>query len=328
MLTSITNRNGLIAMFSTRGASLQRLLVPDAHGFLTNVVLSPSDPLSPRSLNAYAGAIIGPMMGRVRNSRLVWNESTAILDSNDGVNHLHGGKYGFSELIWDLVMNRENEVAFEINIPDQFGGYPGYRTVRVTYLLSDKNELHIQINAKSDVPTWFNITSHIYWNLSGKSSESIESHTLQIHASRVFFNRLDHTIECSQEVNGTPFDFRQPNSLTFLKTDLNDVQLHQSKGLNHLFELDPVPNEHSQLLFTHPASGRSLSIRTTLPAIWVYSGGYLNESMILDDNRQAYSNLGLAIEPRLCPQLDSLSGEFTKFPQTTSFTSSIIYTLN
>lgn len=297
----LENKNGLVAEFSPIGASLQRFLVPDSDGH-TNIIMSPADPMAPRSTSAYAGAILGPIAGRVRNGRIAANGVTSSLDQNDGQNHLHGGTHGLSDVEWQYEQHNQQCISFFTSLPDGLDGYPGNRVFEVKYILSNDNVLSLSFHASSDVATWFNLSTHIYWNLSGNLAGPILDHLLQIPSSKVVFNRSDHTTNELVSVSETVFDFRITKPLSQLVQNTIHDQIRIAKGLNHLFLLEHTngkPNYDSCLTVFHPQSRRQLLISTSLPCQWVYTGGYLNTDHHLLNDRGGEPYLAVAFEPQL-----------------------------
>ena len=87
--------------------------------------------------------------------------STYTLATNNGPNHLHGGLKGFDKVVWKAeLLQGKTGVAFSRRSPDGEEGYPGNLDVRITYELTDRNELVIDYHATSDKATPVNLTQH------------------------------------------------------------------------------------------------------------------------------------------------------------------------
>ena len=173
-------------------------------------------------------------------------------------------------------------VAFTRTSPDGEEGYPGALAVRVTYTLTDSNEIVVDYHATTDAPTVVNLTHHSYFNLSGRGAGDVLGHVLEIPATRftpVAFDLIP-TGE-PREVLGTPLDFRTPTPIG-ARIDADHPQIRVAGGYDHNFALDGADAAEEDGLRLHraatlfdPASGRQLVIRTSEPGLQLYSGNGL-----------------------------------------------------
>ena len=151
-LYTLTNKNGVVAEISDFGATLTRLQVPDRAGRLCDVVCGFDSLSAYMEADGYCGAIVGRFANRIAAGRFTLDGSEYILAKNDGENHLHGGKCGFSHRLWTSeVVQDGDEPELMLTYTSQNGeeGYPGRLGVSVTYKLTQDNALLINYKAKT-----------------------------------------------------------------------------------------------------------------------------------------------------------------------------------
>src|SRR5215831_1191604 len=284
-MVTLKNKNGIELTAISYGGIITSLKVPDRSGKFADVVLGLdklenywADPPPP-----FFGAIIGRYGNRIAKGKFALGGKTYTLATNNGPNHLHGGNKGFDKQLWAIATKDSPEgssAIFTRTSPDGEEGYPGNLQVRVTYTLTDKNELVIDYHATTDKPTPVNLTQHSYWNLAGEGSGDILGEQLTINADR--FTPVDDTLIPTGElasVAGTPFDFRQATAIG-TRIDQNDDQLKKGPGYDHNWVLN---RQGTGLEFaarlTDPKSGRTMDIATTEPGLQFYSGNFLDGTL-------------------------------------------------
>ena len=122
------NNGKLSCEIITFGATIRSLIVPDRNGDPVDVVLG-YDTLKEYIHNGgYLGATIGRFANRIAGGSFQLNSQTYALATNDGNNHLHGGRKGFSHRVWHITHVEEASVTLSLFSPDGEEGYPGNLT--------------------------------------------------------------------------------------------------------------------------------------------------------------------------------------------------------
>jgi aldose 1-epimerase len=221
---------------------------------------------------------------------------------------------GFDKVVWrgePFENDSTVGVAFTYTSPAGEEGYPGTLNARVTYTLTDRNELVVDYLATTDAPTPVNLTQHSYFNLAGGGS--ILGHELMIDASA--FTPVDSTLIPTGElrpVEGTPFDFRTPTAIG-ARIEQEHEQLANGLGYDHNFVLDRSGEglAHAARV-VEPTTGRTLDIHTTEPGIQFYSGNFLDGTITGKDGVVYEHRSGFCLETQHYP--DSPNQE--AFPST------------
>jgi len=225
---TLTNANGMRVRAIDYGGIIVSLEVPDGEGQVADVVLGYDNLEGYLEENPYFGAIIGRYGNRIADGQFTLEGETYTLTRNNGPNHLHGGVVGFDKVVWDAEPFENDSgagVVFTYMSPDGEEGYPGNLTARVTYTLTDENQLVFDYHATTDKATPVNLTQHSYFNLAGDGSGDILGHELQFFASA--YTPVDETLIPSGEiapVAGTPFDFTTPKPIGA------DIEANQSRN--------------------------------------------------------------------------------------------------
>lgn len=271
----IENMNGMKAGIINYGAILVNLFVPDKNGKEEDIVLG-YDSLEPYFDNGcFFGATIGPNANRIKGASFVIEGKRYQLDANDGENNLHSHRdMGYHKRVWEVT---EGEQALTLSLTDADGnmGFPGNKEIKVTYSLSDENELKIFYEAVSDKNTIINMTNHSYFNLAGHK-EKIYDHVLELKASAYtpVFKGAIPTGEIAP-VFGTPFDFTKAKRIG-MEIDEDHEQLNLTGGYDHNWVIDHADGTLREFAtVTEPVSGRCMKAYTDLPGVQFYAGNFI-----------------------------------------------------
>lgn len=300
-LFSITNKNGICVEIMTYGANLVNLIVPGKNGEKTDINLG-YDRLEPYMANTdNFGATIGPNCNRIGGASFMLDGEKIQLAVNDGENNLHTDlSAGLSKKVW-VAEVLENGVAMTTESTDGELGLPGNRKFRVTYTLSDENELKLHYEAVSDKNTLINMTNHAYFNLKGHDQGTIHDHILWVHASR-FTELKKGGIPTGRilPVSGSAFDFTK-EKLIGQDVDGNCPQVGLTGGYDHNFVLDDYDGSMQLAArLSCPEAGRSMEIYTDLPGIQVYTGNFIGKQTAKAG--AAYDRrMGVALETQFFP---------------------------
>jgi len=256
---TLANAHGLQVRATSYGGIIMSILAPDRHGRLADVVLGHDSVDGYRDNPRYLGAIIGRSANRIANAQFTIDGTIYRLAANIGRDHLHGGLRGFDKVVWKATPNSTRSVALDYTSPDGEEGYPGTLQVRVTYTVTDRNELIVDYEATTDRATPVNLTQHSYFNLAGEGD--VLSHLVQINADAM--TPVDETkipTGAIAPVAGGRFDFRSPKPIGDSDFDHNFVLNRSGSGLVHAARVE------------ERRSGRTLDVHTTEPGVQLYSG--------------------------------------------------------
>ena len=319
------------ATFTSFGARLVSLKVPDRRGRVEGVVLG-YDSLSPYLADkAYFGAIVGRVANRLAGGTFRLAGQTIQVPVNNGPNALHGGPNAFDQRIWTGTPI-DHGVEFTLTSPAGENGFPGTLSLLVRYTFI-AGVLTIDYEATSDALTVLNVTNHAYFNLAGESSGTILNHELTLSADH--FTPIDANLIPTGElrpVQATPFDFRQPILIgrrlhEIEKDEPTNEQLHLAGGYDHNFVYGQ-PGTLKQTARLHdPGTGRVLTVHTTEPGMQFYSGNFIDGSMPNRRGGLYRRRSGLCLETQHYPD----SPNHPEFPSTElrpgdPFRSTTIYT--
>jgi len=314
-LYTLTNSHGVEIKAMNYGGIIISIKVPDRKGQIADIVLG-HDKLEGYIPNPpYFGAIVGRYANRIANGEFTLDGKTYHLPKNDGPNTLHGGTdKTFNKVVWDAEpLKGKTGVAFSYLSHDGDDGFPGNLHMKVTYTLTDSNELVIDYEATTDKATPINVSQHSYFNLKGQGDGDILDHEIMINADR--FTPVDKNLIPTGElrpVKGTPFDFTKPTKIGS-RIDDNYEQLVLGHGYDHNFVIN---RKGSGLVLAarvyEPTTGRVLEVSTTQPGVQFYTGNFLDGTITGKDDKVYKRRYGFCLETQHFPD----SPNHPSFPNT------------
>lgn len=323
-LYSLTNSAGMTVKVSNWGAYVQSIVVPDKNGEFEDVVIGYDSWNEYYNDCCYSGPIVGRFANRIAEAKFDVDGVNYQLTKNDGgpnkdINQLHGGKLGLHKRVWQAKEITDGVELSYLSV-DGEEGYPGNLLIKVSYTLTQQNELKVAYHGTTDKTTPVNLTLHTYFNLSGDAQRNIETQVLQIAADKItpIDDLLIPTGELSAVI-GTPFDFIQP-TLIGKNIRIADPQLKKGGGVDQQFggyDHNWVFSEYDsslkkQVSLYDPKSGRVLEILTEEPAIQFYSGNFMDGTVTGKNGKVVKHRNGLALEPQHYPD----SPNQASFPST------------
>ena len=210
-MITLKNKNGMKLCLVKKGAAIDALY----YG---------------KTLIATKGFSVGRYANRIAKGRFSIGDNMYQIAVNENGNALHGGKDRFqyrewrAEMYdrWGIVTNDESDaytVTFALHSVDGDQGFPGNLDLRVSYELTDGNELVIKYEAVSDKDTVVNFTNHSYFNLNGGGV--VKDHTLWVDTN--YYTEVDDELIPTGRIlptEGTDFDLIQGGQyLTDLDTN-------------------------------------------------------------------------------------------------------------
>jgi aldose 1-epimerase len=314
-LYTLINSHGVEVRAMNYGGIIVSIRVPDRKGQMADIVLGHDTAEGYMPNPTYLGAIVGRYANRIANGTFTLDGKTYTLPKNDGPNTLHGGMTRtFDKVVWDgEPLKGKTGVAFSYLSKDGEEGFPGNLKVKVTYALSDTNELTVDYEATTDKATPINVSQHSYFNLAGEGNGDILSHEIMINADR--FTPVDKNLIPTGElrpVKGTPFDFTTSTKIG-ARIDDNYEQLVLGHGYDHNFVLSRK-GEGMELAARvyEPTTGRVLEVSTTQPGVQFYTGNFLDGSVTGKQGHVYKHRYGFCLETQHFPD----SPNHPSFPNT------------
>jgi len=294
----LKNGNGMEVELLSYGGILSKIIVPDKEGNFENILLTYNSPEDFLFDTYFFNATAGRYANRIAKGKFELDGQVYQLATNNGENHLHGGKQGFNKKFWDAeILELDGAVGVKMSYTSLDGeeGYPGNLTTNLTFVLHSDNKLAITMTAETDKPTVVNLTHHGYFNLSGMR-ENILNHELTIYAD--YYTPVDAGLIPTGKivsVQNTPFDFTSPHKV-------GERIAETGMGYDHNYV---IKREHDGELakmaeLVHRDSGRKMTLFSNMPGVQFYSGNFLDGKQVTDGISYT-KNYGLCLEPQFFP---------------------------
>lgn len=326
---TLINKNKMEVKIINYGGSIVEIKVPDREGNFDDIVLGYDTIEGYENGKKFHGALIGRCANRIKDSKFNINNKIYELEANDGLNHLHGGSFGFDKVVWDaeILDNKNNILKLSYLSKDMEAGYPGNLKVNVNYELTEDNSIKIEYRAISDKDTVVNLTNHSYFNLRGHSSGDILEQKLMINADRFTVNDK-YSIPTGEIriVENTPMNFKNLKAIGENMNDL-DEQIKFGQGYDHNWILNS--NGDLNILsakLVDELSGRVMEMYTTNIGVQFYSGNFLDGKEIGKDNTAYKRRSGICLETQSVPNaINDVNFESTLLKANDEYSHTTIY---
>ncbi len=270
------NQQGMKVELITYGTILVSIEVPDRTGTPGDVVAGFDTIEGYLQGHPYFGCLVGRFANRIAGGVFELDGNTYSLARNNDGNHLHGGVEGFDKKVWSIMEVHDGpDPSVRLRYLSQHleEGYPGNLEVLQRVTLGRDNSLHIDLEARTDRPTILNLTNHSYFNLSA-FRENIYRHELRLF-SRSYTDVGPGLIPTGKllPVEGTPLDFQVAKPVG---RDIDRIP----PGYDHNFVVEKAADELGTVAELYdPKSGRLMTVRSTQPAVQLYTGNFLDGSL-------------------------------------------------
>jgi aldose 1-epimerase len=269
--------NNIQATLTNYGARVVSLIVPSKQGELIDVNVG-MDSIT-QYINAKDqcyGAIVGRYAGRIAEGKFSIDDKQYQLAINNGTNAIHGGITGFQTRVWDATQIDAATVVFNYVSQDGEENYPGTFTIKVTYHLTPKDELKMDIEYSSTKKTIANIINHNFYNLNGEGTGTVNNHLLKINANK--FNAINESCIPTHIalVKNTAFDFTNFKSIGE-NINADEKQIKNGTGYDHTYALDKGVTTQPELVATAigDLTGIVLEVYSTEPGVHFYTGNFM-----------------------------------------------------
>ena len=304
-LYTLTNANGMEVCITNFGGRIVSILVPDNQGQMKDVVLG-FDKVSdyfPHNNQTDFGAAIGRYANRLNQGKITLDGKEYQLPQNNFGHCLHGGPTGWQYQVYECVEADAQHVKLLRVSPDGDNNFPGEVKAYVTYTLTDDNKIDIAYEATTDATTVINMTNHSYFNLAGDpANHSVTDDVLYVNSS--YYTPVDDTYMTTGEIAtvlDTPFDFRSPHTVGE-NINADNAQIRNGNGYDHNWVLDTKGDITKVAVeLWCPENGIDLKVYTDEPGIQIYSGNFLDSTVIGKKGITYKKRSGICLETQKYP---------------------------
>lgn len=296
----LKNKNGVELSVINYGATIKSLKIPTNINEKIDVVLGFEtlvDYLKSYDLPSppYFGTMVGRFAGRINNAEFTLNGKQISLNKNHGKHNIHGGNLGFGRKFWRVMMiNFENNpsITLEYTSLDNEENFPGELNAKVTYTLTENNELQVRYSAKSTKDTIVNLTQHSYFNLDGHL-EDMKNQKLIIHSDKI--------LETNKDLIPT-------GKFTNLKN--HDFDFSSAKSCPISIDNTFVLKDENAAILISKKNKLKMTVTTSQPAVHIYVGGNCFDHIKGKENSSYHSQSGICFETQNFPDAPN----HTNFP--------------
>ncbi len=277
---TITNASGASLQAIDYGCRIVSICMPDRNGTLDDVIVGAGDISTfEKGPERFFGPVIGRYGNRINHASFTLDGCLYELDANERLAgepvQCHGGTEGFDRQMWLAEYVEAADAAgirFHRLSPDGEQGFPGNLDCYVTYWLTEDNTVRCEYSATTDKPTVVNLSNHSYFNLKGSGGGYVMDHLLTVEADTCVQNNLQYCPDLLLPVDGTPFDFREPQRVDY-RLDMPSRQLEIMHGMSACWAIRGYDGSLRKAADLYePRCGRGVETWTTEPALLTFTG--------------------------------------------------------
>lgn len=304
----LSNNNYRVECISL-GATLTSFQIKDERKNITDIVLGYNNSQQYIDDPTHFGMTIGRFANRIANGQFKLDGKTYNIEKNNHGNTLHCGQACICWHNWDTTLfdnNGNPGVMFQTIASGTKDNWPGNLVVNSSYELTKDGKLILIHSAKTDAPTYVNLTNHSYFNLSGDCQQNVKNYFFKTNAtSYLEINNYGIPTGKLLPVVKTPFDF-----LNFRKIGEN---LNNINGYDHclIFPNYDKSLKHVATLLSEE-DNIQLDVSTTLPAMQLYTSNNLKPTTINKCGHNCKQYGAICLETQYFPD----SPNHNNFPST------------